>query len=214
MLCIFAQTGPKDFWRWRYLELSEKVTDGSHEPPPGMQWEWGGARNDTDWCLGKWKTTCEIWTCPTFERDFVREDMFLAKAIWRFVGTRNTFRIFDFSTLGWGSEIGEGTDEFGNLWSCSKKSMELLGSCHSEIFGHNMTHNNLMLPPRKLTWQWTIHHLKMYFRFRIWIFQCHVSFQGCTYSYSSYYIEFFFDGLDPRQPGRTSTRPFSQYRGK
>eukprot|EP00434_Breviolum_minutum_P022573 symbB.v1.2.019918.t1/scaffold1650.1/size135921/7 len=39
----------QDFWRWRYLELSEKVADGSHEPPPGMQWEWGGARNDTDW---------------------------------------------------------------------------------------------------------------------------------------------------------------------
>ena len=24
----------QDFWRWRYLELSEKVADGSHEPPP------------------------------------------------------------------------------------------------------------------------------------------------------------------------------------
>ena len=32
--------------------------------------------------------------------------------------------------------------------------------------------------PWKLTWQWKIHHLKMYFLLKIGIFQCHVSFQG------------------------------------
>ena len=30
------------------------------------------------------------------------------------------------------------------------------------------------LLPRKLTWQWNIHHLKMYFLLKIGIFQCHV----------------------------------------
>ena len=36
------------------------------------------------------------------------------------------------------------------------------------------------LLPRKLTWQWEIHHLKMYFLLKLGIFQCHVSFQGCN----------------------------------
>ena len=31
---------------------------------------------------------------------------------------------------------------------------------------------------KKLTWQWKIHHLKMYFLLKMGIFQCHVSFQG------------------------------------
>ena len=35
------------------------------------------------------------------------------------------------------------------------------------------------LHPWKLTWQWKIHHLKMYFLLNIGICQCHVSFQGC-----------------------------------
>ena len=34
--------------------------------------------------------------------------------------------------------------------------------------------------PRKLTWQWKIHLLKMYFLLKMGIFQCHVSFQECT----------------------------------
>ena len=33
----------------------------------------------------------------------------------------------------------------------------------------------------KLTWQWKIHHLKMYLLLNMGVFQCHVSFQGCTY---------------------------------
>ena len=37
-----------------------------------------------------------------------------------------------------------------------------------------------MVHPRKLTWQWEILHLKMYFLFKMGIFQCHVSFQGCS----------------------------------
>ena len=37
------------------------------------------------------------------------------------------------------------------------------------------------LVPRKLTWQWNIHHLKMYFLVNMGIFQCHVSFQGCSF---------------------------------
>ena len=41
----------------------------------------------------------------------------------------------------------------------------------------------LVSSPRKLTWQWTIHHLKMHFLLKIGIFQCHVSFQGCSYSF-------------------------------
>ena len=41
--------------------------------------------------------------------------------------------------------------------------------------------NGSDLPPRKLTWQWKIHHLKMYFLLNMGIFQCHVSFQGCRW---------------------------------
>ena len=37
------------------------------------------------------------------------------------------------------------------------------------------------LRPRKLTWQWKTHHLKMYFLWlKMEMFQCHVSFQGCS----------------------------------
>ncbi len=124
----------QDFWRWRYRELSEKVTDGSHEPPPGMQWEWGGARNDTDWCLGNkvsseerklCHTACETWTCPKFARDVVR-DMFLAKPNWdEFHGI--SFGHFMFSAFGWGNWIGEGTDEFGNHSFVKKKSWSCFG---------------------------------------------------------------------------------------
>ena len=35
--------------------------------------------------------------------------------------------------------------------------------------------------PRKLIWQWKIHHLKMYFLLKMEIFQCHVSFRECTF---------------------------------
>ena len=38
-----------------------------------------------------------------------------------------------------------------------------------------------MIPPKKLTWQENIHHLKMYFLLKIVMFQCHVSFQGCMW---------------------------------
>ena len=38
----------------------------------------------------------------------------------------------------------------------------------------------IWLLPWKLTWQWRIHHLKMYFLVKMVIFQCHVSFQGCN----------------------------------
>ena len=40
-------------------------------------------------------------------------------------------------------------------------------------------HGKKHLPSRKLTWQWRIHHLKMYFLLKMVIFQCHVSFRGC-----------------------------------
>ena len=39
--------------------------------------------------------------------------------------------------------------------------------------------NTINIPPRKRTWQWNIHHLKMYFLLNMGIFQCHLSFQGC-----------------------------------
>ena len=34
--------------------------------------------------------------------------------------------------------------------------------------------------PKNLTWQWKIHHLKMYFLLKMVIFQCHLSFQWCN----------------------------------
>ena len=37
-----------------------------------------------------------------------------------------------------------------------------------------------VITPRKPTWQWKIHHLKMCFLLKMEIFQCHVSFQGCN----------------------------------
>ena len=37
------------------------------------------------------------------------------------------------------------------------------------------------VPSRKLTYHWKIHHLKMYFLLNMGMFQCHVSFQECTY---------------------------------
>ena len=43
------------------------------------------------------------------------------------------------------------------------------------------------VPARKLTWQWNIHHLKMYFLLNMVIFQCHVSFQGSS-TYSTWLI--------------------------
>ena len=45
------------------------------------------------------------------------------------------------------------------------------------------TRKNMEVPPRKLTWQWNIHQLRMYFLLKMVIFQCHkchVSFQGCN----------------------------------
>ena len=44
-------------------------------------------------------------------------------------------------------------------------------------------HLNVYIPFGTLTWQWKIHHLKMYFPLNIGIFQCHVSFQGRTYAW-------------------------------
>ena len=48
--------------------------------------------------------------------------------------------------------------------------------------GTRMSPNNWEndYPPIKLTWQWKIHHQKMYFLLKIGIFRCHVSFQGCN----------------------------------
>ena len=40
-----------------------------------------------------------------------------------------------------------------------------------------------MFTSRKLTWQWNIHHVKMYFLLNIGILQYHVSFQGCMKLY-------------------------------
>lgn len=37
---------------------------------------------------------------------------------------------------------------------------------------------------RTLRWQWTIHHLKIYFLLKIDMFQCHISFHGCMYNQS------------------------------
>ena len=43
--------------------------------------------------------------------------------------------------------------------------------------------------PRKLTWQWIIHHLKMHFLLKMEIFQCHVSFQGCNWEKTRLWIK-------------------------
>ena len=36
-------------------------------------------------------------------------------------------------------------------------------------------------PPRKLTWQWKTHHLKMYFLLNMWVFQCLLVFTGVNH---------------------------------
>ena len=40
----------------------------------------------------------------------------------------------------------------------------------------------IIITPRNLTWQWTIHHLKMHFLLKMGSFQCHIDFQGCICS--------------------------------
>ena len=57
-----------------------------------------------------------------------------------------------------------------NVWV--KDSMILWFAVLDDANGTNRS-----LPLWKLTWQWKIHHLKMYFLLKIRIFQCHVSFQ-------------------------------------
>ena len=37
--------------------------------------------------------------------------------------------------------------------------------------------------PRKLTWHWKIHHLKMYFLLKMWILHCHASFREGTFGF-------------------------------
>ena len=48
----------------------------------------------------------------------------------------------------------------------------------------------LVYPPppqkKKLTWQWNIHDLKMYFLLNMVIFQCHVRFRECNTSYQDF----------------------------
>jgi len=43
-----------DFWHWRLKGITAKGGGSAdaglpHEPPPGMEWEWGNSVNDTDW---------------------------------------------------------------------------------------------------------------------------------------------------------------------
>ena len=58
---------------------------------------------------------------------------------------------------------------FENLWSDGIQWMLLV--------------QTKTLPPWKLTWQWKLHHLSQCnFLLKLWIFQCHVSFPGCTLS--------------------------------
>lgn len=49
----------RDFWRWRLEADAAGHNPGDLQPrppPPGMDWEWGDARNDTDW----WGASREI----------------------------------------------------------------------------------------------------------------------------------------------------------
>ena len=59
--------------------------------------------------------------------------------------------------------------------------------------------NMFLLPPRKLTWQWKLHHVKMYFLLKMGIFQCHVSFHGCIPCGNDPIWLPCFPGLEPRQ---------------
>ena len=51
--------------------------------------------------------------------------------------------------------------------------------------------NDERLPPRKVWWQWNIHHLKIVSYWKMWIFQCHVTFQGCISDSPWGYVMFF-----------------------
>ena len=44
----------------------------------------------------------------------------------------------------------------------------------------------LAVPPRKLTWQWKVHRLKMYFLLKMVIFQCNVSFWGVNLRWAAF----------------------------
>ena len=60
--------------------------------------------------------------------------------------------------------------------------------------------------PRKQTWQWNIHHLKMYFLLNMGIFQCHGSFQGC------YVPDIFWRTFQPLTPWSLSVATSSLVR--
>ena len=62
------------------------------------------------------------------------------------------------------------SSQFSSSWSLSWSSPPSRWKNHHHLGNP---------PPKKLTWQWKIHHLKMYFLLKMGIFQCHVSFQGC-----------------------------------
>ena len=59
-------------------------------------------------------------------------------------------------------------------WQVHQATSTLACQCVSPLWWYH--------PPGKPTWQWNIHHLKMCFQLKMGIFQCRVSFQGCTIS--------------------------------
>ena len=96
------------------------------------------------------------------------------------VGDLSMFPLLSATTFGWGRRPGSPT----NCWEIPlvQKSLQHLGfiKTHFENLWNDWT-NLPNLHYRKLTWQWNIHHLKMYLLLIMGIFQCHLSSQGCTF---------------------------------
>ena len=58
----------------------------------------------------------------------------------------------------------------------------------------------IRITKKKLTWQWKIHHLKMYFLLKMGIFQCNVSFQGCITTCVLYMIKIVIAMIHRHKP--------------
>ena len=69
--------------------------------------------------------------------------------------------------------IAEDQPESVDRWGRARKPIRI-----SETFTGFFCSIFLGVHPRKQTWQWKIHHLKMYFLLNIGMFHCHVSLFG------------------------------------
>ena len=113
------------------------------------------------------------WRCQSpLERESARNEAIIRRKKWchSYGHTRNGASFVQLLIFRVCCCVSRNLDSFMNhLWS-------ILLKCPAVLCGPSPFPN---LPFRKLTWQWKIHHLKMYFLLKTGILRCHVCFQGC-----------------------------------